>query len=256
MSRPVDTRHQHHANLGDTSSLVRNAPHKILVVDDDEGLAALFEAVLEDAGYDVAAVHSGAEAIDRVDRLRPDLILLDIRMPGMDGIETFREILCRPGDSRIIFMTGYAETPIQLARPGGAFERLPPEIAPDSVVKSWLAETFEKSFLLVPQDEALANRIAASLEAVGKPSRRARDPHHAICLFDGNPGSFVILDEPLQDLPPFLVRELSPGIVRLLLSHTVPTKPHPTMPPQPFLAKPFRPDELLETVLQALPTEA
>jgi DNA-binding NtrC family response regulator len=64
---------------------------RILIVDDDIGTRESLEEILEDS-YDVTCVDSGYSALDKLDRERFDLVLLDVTMPGMDGIETLRRI--------------------------------------------------------------------------------------------------------------------------------------------------------------------
>ena len=58
---------------------------KVLVVDDDDQLADVVREVLRDAGYSVATVRHGAAALDLINHVTPDLILLDLTMPIMDG---------------------------------------------------------------------------------------------------------------------------------------------------------------------------
>ncbi len=65
---------------------------KILVVDDDASIRMLVSDVLADRGYTVAAVPSGEEAVERLAEERFDLILLDIMMKGMDGLEVCRQV--------------------------------------------------------------------------------------------------------------------------------------------------------------------
>lgn len=65
---------------------------EILVVDDEPNMIDIAQAVLEERGFRVAGVHSGKECLKRLKGKKPDLILLDIRMPGMDGWEVLREI--------------------------------------------------------------------------------------------------------------------------------------------------------------------
>ncbi len=64
----------------------------ILVIDDDIGIRESLSLVLGDAGYQVDTVESGEEGIQKVKRNNYDLIFLDIKMAGMDGIETLQEI--------------------------------------------------------------------------------------------------------------------------------------------------------------------
>lgn len=65
---------------------------KILVVDDEHSLVNLCLLILEQAGYTVRGAFSGKQALQMVDDEVPDLILLDVMMPGMDGIEVCRRI--------------------------------------------------------------------------------------------------------------------------------------------------------------------
>lgn len=65
---------------------------KILVVDDEISLVQLAQFILEDAGYTVRGALSGSQAMDMIVDEMPDLVLLDVMMPGMDGIETCRQI--------------------------------------------------------------------------------------------------------------------------------------------------------------------
>lgn len=65
---------------------------KILVVDDETSLVNLCQIVLENAGYEVRGAYSGKQALNLLNDEMPDLILLDVMMPGMNGIEVCRKI--------------------------------------------------------------------------------------------------------------------------------------------------------------------
>jgi len=82
---------------------------KILVVDDEENIRELFREELEEEGYEVHLASGGEEAIRMVDELEPDLVTLDIRMPGMDGIETLRAIKEKKRDLPMVMWTAYPE---------------------------------------------------------------------------------------------------------------------------------------------------
>ena len=74
-----------------------NRSARVLVVDDDKGIREFVRTVLADEGYDVTEATDGQEALDRVAQRRPDVILLDMRMPVMDGWEFARTYRERPG---------------------------------------------------------------------------------------------------------------------------------------------------------------
>lgn len=75
--------------------LTMASANKILVVDDEFSLVQLCQIILEDAGYQVRGAASGKEALCLINEEVPDLILLDVMMPGMDGIEVCRQIRSR-----------------------------------------------------------------------------------------------------------------------------------------------------------------
>jgi DNA-binding response OmpR family regulator len=66
--------------------------YSLLVVDDNLSLANLYQIVFERGGWEVRRVSSGQEALDSIAAAMPDVILLDVMMPGMDGIEVCRRI--------------------------------------------------------------------------------------------------------------------------------------------------------------------
>ncbi|MFQ5399044.1 MAG: PleD family two-component system response regulator [Anaerolineae bacterium] len=69
--------------------------HKILVVDDEASIVELCQIILEDAGYQVRGAISGSQAMELITEEMPDLVLLDVMMPGMTGIEVCRQIRAR-----------------------------------------------------------------------------------------------------------------------------------------------------------------
>src|SRR5208282_1044989 len=76
----------------------------ILVVDDEAQIRRVLRSTLSFRGYTISAVATGEEAVELVSKLKPDLILLDVNLPGMSGIETCREIR-RSSDAPIIMLT-------------------------------------------------------------------------------------------------------------------------------------------------------
>ena len=80
---------------------------KILVVDDEEDLCRLLTESLRLEGFQVAAATSGREALALVEQEPPDLIILDLAMPEMDGIETLRRIRERGVTAKVVILTAY-----------------------------------------------------------------------------------------------------------------------------------------------------
>lgn len=81
---------------------------KIMVVDDEEHILSLFKMVLENEGYDIVCVSSGEECLRRIKKESPDLILLDIMMPGMSGIDVMEKARKISPDTIIIVVTAHA----------------------------------------------------------------------------------------------------------------------------------------------------
>jgi two-component system, OmpR family, alkaline phosphatase synthesis response regulator PhoP len=67
-------------------------PEKILIVDDDENARAIVQMLLEDQGYDILIAADGKTAIQLVKEGKPDLVLLDVMMPGMNGYQVCEQI--------------------------------------------------------------------------------------------------------------------------------------------------------------------
>lgn len=84
------------------------ARERILVVEDEPNLQLLYTQELLGQGYTVRPVSNAAEAVSAIEECRPDLVIMDIRMPGMDGIEAMGRILNRDRSLPIILHTAYS----------------------------------------------------------------------------------------------------------------------------------------------------
>ena len=80
---------------------------KILLVEDEESLRLLYKEELETDGYEVLTAPNGKEALRQLDKGKPDLIILDIVMPVMDGMEALEQIMGRKRTIPIIIHTSY-----------------------------------------------------------------------------------------------------------------------------------------------------
>ncbi|QNG60116.1 response regulator [Metabacillus idriensis] len=94
---------------------------KILIVDDQYGIRILLNEVFQKAGYQTFQAANGFQALEIVDKNSPDLVLLDMKIPGMDGIEILKRMRVVEPDIRVIIMTAYGELDmIQEAKDLGA----------------------------------------------------------------------------------------------------------------------------------------
>ncbi|MDD2372076.1 MAG: response regulator [Syntrophomonadaceae bacterium] len=82
---------------------------KILIVDDQKGVRRLLEELFKKDGWEVQLAADGKEAVERANEFLPDIVLMDMKMPNMNGLEASRIILNSFSDLDIIMMTAYGE---------------------------------------------------------------------------------------------------------------------------------------------------
>jgi two-component system response regulator (stage 0 sporulation protein F) len=85
------------------------AKPKILIVDDQAGIRVLLMEVFSSEGYETFQASNGKAALDIVKNENPDLVLLDMKIPGMDGLEILKRIKEINEDVKVIMMTAYGE---------------------------------------------------------------------------------------------------------------------------------------------------
>ena len=81
---------------------------RILVVDDDEAVRSVTQEMLDRLGFEVSTAASGESALELVSHQSFDLVLLDLAMPTMSGVEVYGSLRERDASARVIFMTGYS----------------------------------------------------------------------------------------------------------------------------------------------------
>lgn len=86
-----------------------NSTKKVLVVDDEPDTLELVKLVLESGGFEAVLANNGKEALAQIATLRPDLVLLDIMMPDMDGWDVFRKMKEKDRDIPIAILTAKAQ---------------------------------------------------------------------------------------------------------------------------------------------------
>ena len=99
--------------MADSSATADRRRPRVLVADDTDTIRALFEKLLAGEGYQVISAVDGLEALDAVNLHHPDVVLTDVGMPGMDGIEVCRRLKANPATrlTPVVLITGLSELP-------------------------------------------------------------------------------------------------------------------------------------------------
>lgn len=87
----------------------KESKHKVLIVDDQNGIRILLVEVFSSEGYETFQAANGKAALEIVKMHAPDLVLLDMKIPGMDGLEILKHIKQMNPDIKVIMMTAYGE---------------------------------------------------------------------------------------------------------------------------------------------------
>jgi DNA-binding response OmpR family regulator len=120
---------------------------KLMVVDDEVDFLETIVKRLQARGIDATGVESGYQALEVLDQRSPDVIILDVKMPGMDGIETLRKIKKKKPLTEVIMLTGHAsvESGIQ-GMQLGAFDYVMKPTALDELLEK-VRQAYERKLL-------------------------------------------------------------------------------------------------------------
>jgi len=147
---------------------------KVLVVDDDRRMVKTICDILSIKGYEPMAANTGEEAVEKVRIAPPDCVLMDVRMPGMSGVETMKMIKEISPDLPVILMSAYAtEETEREAKASGAYSVLTKPIDLQMVLSFLSLLRKEESILIVDDDP---NR--SEERRVGKECRSRWSPYH------------------------------------------------------------------------------
>ena len=104
------------------SSQDPTAPPKILLIDDDSSVRRSISAFLSDSGFEIIEAANGSDGVFLFKREKPDLVLCDLRMPDMDGLEVIKEVTSESSNTPVIVISGYGEIgdAVQALRLGAA----------------------------------------------------------------------------------------------------------------------------------------
>ena len=163
------------------------ADELILVVDDEEGIRESLSGIISDEGYRVVAVESGEAALEFLEDETPELVFLDVWLPGMDGLETLQKMKSKSPDTAVVMISGHGtiETAVK-ATAAGAYDFIEKPLSLERIVLAAsralekgsllrenrkLRETLHQRWQLVGESQGLM-KIRSQVEMVSKSKSR------------------------------------------------------------------------------------
>lgn len=230
---------------------------RILVVDDDRLMVRTLRDILALRGWETDGVHSGEEAVAAVRVNEYAVVLMDVRMSGITGVEALREMRALRPDLRVILMTAYAASELLAqAERDGALHVFPKPVEIGRLMDMLDALIADARCVLIVDDDADFLRTLADLVAArGYGTLQAGTLDEALTLLQNQLPGAVMLDLRLDGLEPrenvLAIKSVSPAVALILYSG------HPlaleqttgSLPPKfirAVLQKPFSPDRVFE----------
>lgn len=196
---------------------------RLLIVDDEEGMRMTLRRIMVAKGYEVAVAANGHEAIKQAKHFRPQIVLMDIRMPGLNGVETYRQIKALCPTASPIFMTAYSTSELsQEAMDEGAIEVMAKPLDIDNLCRIVAQSGSSRPVLIVDDDPGFRESLERALTAVGFQVYTAGGAEDALTEFRRHPNCVAVLDMKLNGISGLQVfeqfRKLNKDAVALLMT--------------------------------------
>jgi DNA-binding NtrC family response regulator len=197
---------------------------RVLVVDDDHDMVSTLCDILELKGWTTDRAYSGEDALDRARDDPPDVVVMDIKMGGMNGVETLRCLRRTYPRLKVVLMTAYSAAElVKEAQDSGAVDVLAKPVDPDrliSVLRSH--EGASRRVLIVDDDRPFLTTLSAAIEAAGYEVLRAASLGDALEHLTHASVDVVLLDIVLPGHEPetcvMASRGASPSTIFILFS--------------------------------------
>jgi len=174
---------------------MNNGKTNVLVVDDLQSIRLTLGGILEDKGHNVVTVENGYQAIEEANKTHFDVIFMDIKMPGINGVQTFREVKKIDPKAAVIMMTAYSvEDLVKEALEEGAYAVVYKPFDIDRIIA--IIDELLKDTLILVVDDQFSDREAlkVALEDKGYRVATARDGAEAIEMVKSRHYDIVFLE--------------------------------------------------------------
>lgn len=174
---------------------MKHTTASVLVVDDDIDTCHNLRDILGDMGFEVDIAHDGQQALELVRRKRYDVALLDLKMPGMDGIALYRELRKLQSSAVALVVTAFASGgTVEQALSAGAWRVLAKPVDPGKLLRLVEAAVNQPLVLVVDDDHDLCNSLWDLLREQGYRVGLAHDGDEASRQLHGQSYRVVLID--------------------------------------------------------------
>lgn len=168
---------------------------KILVVDDDQRIVKTTCDILKIKGHEAIAAYTGEEGVDMVKRERPDCVLMDIKMPGISGVEAMKQMRSVIPDLPIVLVSAYAtEDTVAEAERAGAYAVMSKPLDFQVILSFLSLLRKEESILVVDDDPAFCKTLKAILAMRGYQVETESEPQKVLDHLEKDYKLALVLD--------------------------------------------------------------
>ena len=133
---------------------------RLLIVDDETSITKIVGKIATGLGYEIEAVNDATQAMDVFHSFMPDVLMIDMVMPGVDGIDILREVMAISTGIKIIIMTGFGPGYLRLAKAVALFDEKP------DITE--LAKPFRRADIVLALGEAERPVVTGAVAAAGR----------------------------------------------------------------------------------------
>ena len=195
---------------------------RILIVDDEKNMRKTLADILRDEDYEVSTAATGDEAIELCAKQDFDVVLMDVRMPGTDGVEAFRQIRRHREGVRVILMSAYDVVQLKVAAlDEGAIAFLPKPLDLQKVIQL-IGDVKETAILVVEDDPGTADLLGATLKEQGYKVTLTKSPHDALELVEQIRFNLIFVDVNLPSMNGLelylAIKKITPTAVAIMIT--------------------------------------